>query len=70
MDSLLGKRHITCYPASTALQGLWGCDVGMLSTGVWGQGVGKGAYDQPYIGQHQQGIPFTHPLKRIRMEQC
>ena len=25
-------------------------------------------YDQPYIGQHQQGIPFTHPLKRIRME--
>ena len=23
-------------------------------------------YDKPYIGQHQQGIPFTHPLKRIK----
>lgn len=26
------------------------------------------AYDKPYLGQHQQGIPFTHPLKRIRMQ--
>jgi hypothetical protein len=23
-------------------------------------------YDRPYIGQHQQGIPFTHPLKRMK----
>ena len=23
-------------------------------------------YDKPYIGQHDQGIPFTHPLKRIK----
>lgn len=27
----------------------------------------RGVYDQPYIGQHQQGIPFLHPLKRIRI---
>ena len=25
-------------------------------------------YDKAFIGQHQQGIPFTHPLKRIRMQ--
>ena len=23
-------------------------------------------YNKPYIGQHDQGIPFTHPLKRIK----
>eukprot|EP00731_Ephydatia_muelleri_P019016 Em0011g1056a len=28
----------------------------------------RGVYDQPYIGQHQQGIPYLHPLKRIKIE--
>ena len=23
-------------------------------------------YDRPYLGQHDQGIQYTHPLKRIR----
>ena len=32
-----------------------------------GSDGGSSAYDKPYLGQHQQGIPFTHPLKRIRM---
>ena len=27
----------------------------------------RGVYDLPYIGQHQQGIPYLHPLKRIRI---
>ncbi len=27
-----------------------------------------GVYDHAFIGQHQQGIPYTHPLKRIKME--
>ncbi len=24
-------------------------------------------YDKPYIGQHQQGIQFVHPLKRMKL---
>lgn len=73
-DSLLGKRHVIEH--ATILQEAWGCGEGGVTrmwecgedgvSGVWG--CGEGAYDQPYIGQHQQGIPYTHPLKRIRME--
>lgn len=55
--SLLGKRHASKEETlSVHDEGMgWGYDC---------------VYDVPYIGQHQQGIPFTHPLKRIRMEQC
>jgi hypothetical protein len=30
--------------------------------------ITQAIYDRAFVGQHQQGIPFTHPLKRIRME--
>jgi RNA recognition motif-containing protein len=30
-------------------------------------GAGVSVYDKPYIFQHDQGIPYTHPLKRMRI---
>ena len=66
---MLGKQ--LAIDLSSMSSEVWGSVRGVArGGGVASWGCGEGVYDQPYIGQHQQGISFIHPLKRIRMELC
>lgn len=57
MDCTLLGKHETSYDVFPSACGYV---LGWEYTEEWRQ--------SPYVGQHQQGIPFTHPLKRIKME--